>query len=262
MRNKISLWTISAIVALSVLSLQSDASQGAMDELGLSPSAPLVVELFTSQSCSSCPPADQVLKELANNAPVIALGCHVTYWDHLNWKDTLSRKFCTDRQRSYAAYSGNNRVYTPQMVINGTTKFVGSNRARAAEEITKITNTIAPIDIKQLFEKALSITLPQLNTKAERLTLWFFTYEGPQTQNMKSGENRGRTIAYTNPVKHLKNIGTWNGEAKTLNIPLPPLQSGGYAILAQVEGYGPIRAAGQLRLNERSINATESSLPQ
>ena len=99
--------------------------------------SPVVVELFTSQSCSSCPPADRNLGKLSENPNVIALGFHVTYWNHLHWEDTLSNEFSTKRQRSYAAAFRNGRVYTPQMVVNGEQEFVGSNGSKVNAALKK-----------------------------------------------------------------------------------------------------------------------------
>jgi hypothetical protein len=103
----------------------------------LAESRPVVVELFTSQGCSSCPPADALLNELAGRKDVLALGFHVDYWDRLGWKDPLSTTGATMRQHDYAAEFGRNEVYTPQMVIDGKRQAVGSNRAAVLQAITE-----------------------------------------------------------------------------------------------------------------------------
>ncbi|PHS78694.1 MAG: DUF1223 domain-containing protein [Rhodospirillaceae bacterium] len=233
------------IVLVGVLSLESDASSDALDTLALP--SPIVVELFTSQSCSSCPPADQILGELAGHPQVIALACHVTYWNHLNWKDTLSRNFCTERQRRYASQRGSSRIYTPQMVVNGTAEFIGSRRGRVAQEIARSTPELLPIKIKQTSKGTLTITLPALKNQSQPLTLWLMHYQSHHTQSMKSGENRGRTIDYTNAVQVQEKVGFWSGEGKTLTLNISKkVPAEGYAVLAQQNEYGPIVAAGKL----------------
>ncbi|PCI42021.1 MAG: DUF1223 domain-containing protein [Rhodospirillaceae bacterium] len=247
MDRTVSPLSFSLIIVLSLLSLDSDASSDTLNALDLP--SPIVIELFTSQSCSSCPPADQVLGELAQNPNVIALACHVTYWNHLNWKDTLSRSFCTDRQRRYASKRGSSRVYTPQMVVNGTAEFIGSRRNRVAQEIDRSTPALLPIKIKQTTKGTLTITLPALKNQSQPLTLWLMHYQSHHTQSMKSGENRGRTIDYTNAVQVQEKVGIWTGESKviTLNIS-SKVPAHGYAVLAQQDEFGPILAAGKLLL--------------
>lgn len=205
--------------------------------------APVVVELFTSQSCSSCPPADAYLSELAKNTAVIALACHVTYWDHLDWKDTLSLPLCTQRQRDYAGARDSSRVYTPQMVVNGQTEFVGSNRSQGLRAITRAAGAVRAINLVSRDTTNLTISLPQLDN-APPQTLWLVSYRTQHTQSMRSGENRGRTITYTNAVTELKNLGPWNGQATTKTIPLP--QAPTYAILTQSGRGGRIWAAGKV----------------
>lgn len=208
---------------------------------------PVVVELFTSQSCSSCPPADEVLSEVAKHENVIALGCHVTYWDHLNWKDTLSLPVCTERQRAYAGQKGSGRVYTPQMVVNGDAEFVGSNRIDARREIAKAANGLAAIVLERDGD-TLTARLPALTGPARPHTLWLTVIAPDHTQAVRSGENRGRTIDYTHPVKELADIGPWNGEARSVAIALPAAARDGkvqgLALLANAGRTGPIAAAG------------------
>lgn len=210
--------------------------------------APVVVELFTSQSCSSCPPADEVLSDLARRNTIIALGCHVTYWDHLDWKDTLSLPACTERQRAYAAERGTRQVYTPQMVVNGRAEFVGSNRMLASLETARAENQTFPIAITRATPGTLEIALPKLEG-TPALTLWLATFATAHTEHMSSGENRGRTVTYVNAVRTLSDAGSWSGRAEIRSLPLPRPPEGaaepdGYAVLAQTGKAGPILAAG------------------
>ncbi|MCD8496909.1 MAG: DUF1223 domain-containing protein [Alphaproteobacteria bacterium] len=149
---------------------------------------PVVVELFTSQSCSSCPAADKVLKDIAQRPGVIALGFHVTYWDHLGWKDTLSKSFATERQRNYAAERSSSRVYTPQMVVNGGEEFVGSDKSRLSRAISKA-SALSTITVDRHPQK-LSLSLPELS--GGPYMLWVYGVRGALVQPIRSGENRGR----------------------------------------------------------------------
>lgn len=206
---------------------------------------PVVVELFTSQSCSSCPPADKILASLAHNPNVIALGCHVSYWNHLNWKDTLSHEFCDIRQHGYGSYTGDKRIYTPQMIVNGEHHFIGSrqNELHAALEKTK-SAPIKAIKIEALGSQAIKFTLPALTNNNYRL--WAFGYKHKSTQNIEKGENRGLNHAYANAIGSYTNLGSWRGESAIHQFQRPQEDIDAIAIFAQKDGYGPIIAAGKL----------------
>lgn len=231
----ISAWTI-FIVYQSIVPVKAEIVK-----------APIVVELFTSQSCSSCPPADKILGQFSKNENVIALSCHVTYWNHLHWKDTLSTEECTNRQRDYARTLQKRGPYTPQMIINGTHDVVGNRSGEINRLINKVQKkeAIAPIGL-QLNGEELLIHLP--NTQSSALKLSLFIYGDQHIQSIPSGENRGRTVSYTNPVSEVRALGIWNGKQKTITLPIEG-KAHGYAILAQEKnGYGKVIAAGKLEL--------------
>lgn len=203
---------------------------------------PIVVELFTSQSCSSCPAADKVLGQIAQDGRVIALSCNVTYWDHLGWKDTLSKQFCTDRQHAYAASLKARGPYTPQAVINGRYDAVGSREAVVRGMMARA-GGVHTIELETAENGTLSVTLPEINPGAYTLSL--FAFDKTHAQKIPSGENRGRTVNYTHPVKHLVPLGGWNGQQKTITQDISTLPvTGGYAVLVQ-DKTGNILAAGQ-----------------
>ena len=205
---------------------------------------PVVVELFTSQSCSSCPPADRNLAALSDNPNIITLGFHVTYWNHLHWKDTLSHQFSTDRQRAYAAYTRGGRVYTPQMVVNGADEFVGSRKGDINRAIAN-THNIQPITLNKNNDNSLSADLPDLPPGS--YTLWLAGTQNEHTQAIPTGENRGRTVTYKNAVIDFTEQGSWNGKAgkRTFNIEANP-DVDRYVLLVQQNGFGKITAAGQI----------------
>lgn len=235
------------LAVVGFVTLQNQKAEAA----ALSTNTPIVVELFTSQSCSSCPPADNLLGMLAGNPNIITLGCHVTYWDHLSWKDTLSTESCTKRQQAYAAGNKTNRIFTPEARINGKVSVVGSQRGQVMQAITQNAGNVAPITIERK-AGAFTAQLPAVKTDAP-LSLTLISYGKNLVQNIGSGENRGATINYHTPVNGIKQLPSWDGNTKTLTIStkdLPP-NAAGFALLAQQNVYantGPILAAGQIKL--------------
>jgi hypothetical protein len=185
---------------------------------------PVVVELFTSAGCSSCPPADAFLNDLVKQPSVIGLSYHVDYWDYLGWRDTLALPESTKRQRDYALRRKDGRVYTPQMIVNGTKHAVGSRQneilAMVADEQKRNASDFVGIMLAGSAEE-LTIELeaapPAL---AERQgTLWVMAVAPQLVVTVGRGENAGRTIAYSNVVRRLIPAGMWNGEARSLTLP-------------------------------------------
>lgn len=211
--------------------------------------APVVVELFTSQSCSSCPPADENLAALSKNPNIIALSFHVTYWDHLHWKDTLGKTFSDNRQRGYQRTMSARNVYTPQMIVNGTHQFVGSNRSNLNDALRNVAD-LQNIGIEPIGSGAFEITLPQMpNDDHLNYSITIFGTKSAAEIMIRSGENRGKTIRYSNVVRHAQPLGGWIGEASKRVISLPPgIDADRVVILAQAGAYGEIVAAGQTGL--------------
>ncbi len=206
--------------------------------------APVVVELFTSQSCSSCPPADKILGELAERDNVIALSCHVTYWNYLHWEDTLSNAFCTDRQRSYVQAMKKRTSYTPQIVINGRHDVVGNRSWEVNAAVKKSVQKYEVSPISLTYDNGfLEVSLPTLDRDNYRLTL--VSYGEAHSQSILSGENRGRTVDYTNPVIQLSDLGQWNGQVKSVRHQVS--SSKRHAILVhRGHDHGAIVAAGKI----------------
>lgn len=178
---------------------------------------PVIVELFTSQGCSSCPPADLVLQELTSHENVIALSLPIDYWDNLGWPDTFASPQHTERQRQYAAVLENARVYTPQMVINGHIDVVGSRRDDVFAAIEKESNRQRPtVEISLTTrDEALEIGLddaPESLADVEA-SVWIAPFHtGPQQVAIKRGENGGRELSYSNVVQGLMKLGMYSGE--------------------------------------------------
>jgi len=178
---------------------------------------PVIVELFTSQGCSSCPPADLVLQELTSHENVIALSLPIDYWDNLGWPDTFASPQHTERQRQYAAVLENSRVYTPQMVINGYIDVVGSRRGDVLNAIEQESNRQrATVEISLTTrDEALEIGLDDApdGLSDVEASVWIAPFHsGPQQVSVKRGENGGRELSYSNVVQGLMKLGMYSGE--------------------------------------------------
>jgi len=205
---------------------------------------PIVVELFTSQGCSSCPPADQIMNQLAEKPNFIPLSYHVTYWDYIGWKDPLGRTFADQRQRSYSKYKRSSRIYTPQMIINGGKEFVGS-RAREADQNLSNARPVGKIALVGITPQGTQISLPQLNNGDYHL--WVAGVKRVHNENIGRGENRGKIVTYTNTVLSLDKSQRWDGNAKTINVKLEKQSNiDYYVIFAQNGAFGEIAAAGKI----------------
>lgn len=198
-----------------------------------------VVELFTSQGCSSCPPADAVLVELAREPDIVALSFPVNYWDYLGWKDTLAHKAFTERQKAYAHARSDRQVYTPQMIINGTKPCVGSDRARVEASIREATGTQAALPLNvDVKEQNGTVTISVEETKMAEMRaadVWVLPVLREHTVPIERGENRGKTVTYANVVRGLKRIGEWRGGSARFEVPLEAARGGadGYVVLLQ-----------------------------
>ncbi len=194
--------------------------------------SPVVVELFTSKNCPSCPAAERYMSELLQqNKNLIALSCHVTYWNRPGRSDPLSTPACTRRQQKYVAALGNNgKIYTPQMVVNGRDEFVGSYRDEAREALSKAM-PVTPISISKQDGKTLMAQLPQMPPST--YTLVTFGYKNNMTNS----------ITYAPPTE------SWNGGAKTKGITMPNDNDvDGLVILVQSAKTGAILGAGKIKL--------------
>lgn len=178
-----------------------------------------VVELFTSQGCSSCPPADEELARLAEQDDVLALSYHVDYWNYLGWADTLSSKANTERQYGYAKTFHRNGVYTPQAVINGQNHVNGADGAAISEMLEKFSTESAGLTVDvSAFMNAdeLRISIGDGVGKADIIAVYF---DDATTVEIDRGENTGRTITYRHSVREMETVGMWNGHKVNLKLP-------------------------------------------
>jgi hypothetical protein len=196
-----------------------------------------VVELFTSQGCSSCPPADALLVELAKRPDLVALTFPVDYWDYLGWKDTLAHPAFTARQRAYAHGRSDRQIYTPQAIVNGTKPCVGSDRAQIEALIGETPGRrTLPVEVSAA-ENGSTVTVEISAASGQPAAdVWVLPVARSRTVRIGRGENDGRTVTYANVVRGVTRVGEWRGEATRLEVPLATArgEADGYVVLVQV----------------------------
>ncbi len=214
--------------------------------LGQADDHPVVVELFTSQGCSSCPPADALLAKLAQQDNVIALALHVDYWDYIGWKDSFAQPEHTVRQKAYAKAAGKRMIYTPQMIIDGEDHVVGNKPAQVAELINRhaargsafslqITRSAGTLDIQATANTATT----------GRFVVQLVEFDPMRMVDITRGENAGKILDYANIVTGWQAIAEWDGR-KPLQLNKAVEASQPVAVLIQHADNGPIVAAAKL----------------
>jgi len=202
-----------------------------------------VVELFTSQGCSSCPPADRVLNDLARDPSTLALSFPVDYWDYIGWKDTLADPGYTARQKAYAMAMGKDQVYTPQAIVNGLGDSVGSDRASIqAEEIAtghRIGVLSTPLNVTQDGER-IDVSVGAAPAGAPQSGgVYLLAIASSRTVEINRGENAGSKVTYTNVVRAVSKLGEWNGTPVRFVADLARAHADGadsYAVIVQAGG--------------------------
>ena len=207
----------------------------------------VVVELYTSQGCSSCPPADALVAELAGQEDVIALALHVDYWDYIGWKDSFANPAFTERQRSYARAAGHSTIYTPQMIVQGRDHIIGYKPMQLASLIQTHKENGAAVDVSLVRSgNSLSITAPALPRRTKDMVVQLVRYTPSETVAIRRGENAGKTITYSNIVREWRVLGKWNG-ARPLQMSAEVKGDDPVVVILQMERNGPIMAAARLR---------------
>lgn len=225
-RRKVAIFAaIGAVSAAAASCTQREARASAPT----GPASPVVVELFTSEGCSSCPPADRVLANLETDAPpgtvVLPLAFHVDYWDSLGWPDPFAAARWTDRQRDYAATTGASGVYTPQMIVDGRAEFVGSDSSRADDEIAAASKrakiAVAAGVRGEPTARVLSVTVGALATGDAASVVVALT-DAHATVDVKRGENAGKKLEHTAIVRDLRVLGAAAASPTSFSIPIDP----------------------------------------
>jgi hypothetical protein len=198
-----------------------------------------VLELFTSQGCSSCPPADRILSRLARDPSVLALSFPVDYWDYIGWKDTLAEPNYTARQKAYASSSGKGQIYTPQMIVNGLTDAVGSDlkAIEQAEGATAKRGVLSvPLTVVEQGDK-INVSVGAAGAASPKAAgVYLLAFASSRTVTVQRGENAGSTLTYANVVRAMTKIGEWSGAPINLEADLSQAHLNGadsYAVIVQ-----------------------------
>jgi hypothetical protein len=229
--------TISQVLigSLGALIFVADPSAGA------EPRA--VIELFTSQGCSSCPAADKLLSELRNDSTLITLSLPIDYWDYLGWKDTLAMPGHTARQKAYSHARGDREVYTPQVVVNGVAQALGSDRAEIEKAVVKSGHKTLSLSVPvhvTITDERVTVTLPNGAPVSEAPDgpaageVWLCPLSRSVAVGIARGENRGHTITYTNVVRRWVRLGAWSGKSETFTVPIDAIKSDGIDAVAVI----------------------------
>ncbi len=243
------------LTALLSLAVSGPAYAAAAQKTSVTPQA--VVELFTSEGCSSCPPADAVLRDISKETDnLLLLSFHVDYWNYLGWKDRFSEPAYTNRQRKYAAFNHESYVYTPQTIINGAGSVRATNKAAIlAAALKKPSSLESWVTIKTdntAGQKPGGIIHLAANANAKPdkpLKIWLLGFDQHASTEVDAGENAGRNLKHINIVRELDDLGTWDGKPRDIPVRLEYECTGGIAVLLQEENGGPIRSAGMARFD-------------
>jgi hypothetical protein len=218
------------VAAVLALALQAESARA---------EGPVLVELFTSQGCNSCPPADAYLGDLAKRKDVVALAFHVDYWDYIGWKDPFAKAAWTQRQRAYQGALRISTIYTPQMVVDGGEHAVGSDRRAVETLIGKAASRSRP----SLSASATASGLRLSISGEGRGELWIVGYDPRHETKVARGENAGKTLAEFNIVRGMTKLEPWSGGAARLDVPKEALPEGSaFVALLQEPGQGRVLA--------------------
>ena len=190
-----------------------------------------VIELFTSQGCSSCPEADKLLGEIAKDASVIAVSLPIDYWDYLGWKDTLADPKFTARQKAYSKVRGDRQIYTPQVVVNGKIHALGNDRLSIEHAISDSSKTsgVMSVPVKVSVAKGqITVSVPDASVgEHSGGEVWICSVAKEVPVAIGRGENRGKEIVYHNVVRNWLKVGDWSGKAVTWTVPIENLNGQG-----------------------------------
>lgn len=181
-----------------------------------------VLELFTSQGCSSCPPADKLIGALARDPSIVAISLPVDYWDYIGWKDTLADPRNTSRQRAYSRMHGERQIYTPQVVVNGVAHAVGSDKHAIEQAVARTLNTGVAMSVPVTLTAANGILTVNVGEGAAQKSgeVWLYALTSEIPVKISRGENNGRTVTYHNVCRNWIKLGEWNGKSASWDVPI------------------------------------------
>lgn len=193
-----------------------------------------VLELFTSQGCSSCPPADRLVGSLARKPDVVALSLPVDYWDYIGWKDTLASPAFTARQKAYAAALGSRPVYTPATIVNGLADVIGSDGAAIERAIAATRGRDEALSLRiRLVDMGVHLSIEVPAGAGGPAGVFLLRILRARTVQIGRGENAGRSVTYINVVRSIEQLGEWTGSGATFEVTVPRGQDEGYVVLVQ-----------------------------
>ena len=253
MTSSIPSWFVRAgcVAALGAFAFGASALAGGARE-------PIMVELFTSQGCSSCPAADTFLGELQARQDVVAISFNIDYWDYIGWRDTLASHENTLRQQAYSrVLSSSHQVYTPQMVIDGDDDVAGNQRDKALAIIEHCKSE----DVDQRIPVTLRLTGDEVDVAVgpgpkKEATVWMAHTLSSRQVNIGQGENRGRVVTYHNVVRSFAAVGKFSGEPLSLRLPIkgqPGENSDGIVVWVQIGEMGKIYGVAQIKLPLKNV---------
>lgn len=206
----------------------------------------VVVELYTSQGCSSCPPADAFLASLADDPGVIPLALHVDYWDYIGWADIFANPHFTDRQKAYANASGTKTIYTPQFIVGGQDRVVGHSPGEVAASIVEVMQRGGTVQLWLERQGPLvSIRAVAVKPLSGKMRVQLVRYRPKHAVSIESGENSGHTITYHNIVTSWTTVAEWDGKRDFVAQAAAPGDQP-IVVIVQEQGPGPIIAAAQI----------------
>jgi hypothetical protein len=238
------------LAILAAIAATAPALRAQADEVV---SRPIVVELFTSQGCSSCPPADALLGRLSQGKDVVALTLPITYWDMLGWKDTFATDANTQRQKAYAKAMNRLGIYTPQIIVDGQLDVVGNQRSRvmmAVDTRAQHRSNMEPPSLSLAVGSGhveISIAAAATNAKTKPIaTIWVMHTLSQGAVDVQQGENRNHRLAYANLVRDLERVGEWTGDEMKIEVPATTVghaKQDGVAVILQNHDHGEVMAA-------------------
>ncbi len=224
-----------APVSRTLLRLFAAVSACCGAEAAQNPPAPAcVLELFTSQGCSSCPPADALLTAMARRPEVVAVSFSVDYWDYIGWKDTLASPAFGARQKGYSAAHGEQHVYTPQIIVDGLTGVVGSDRKEIDAAIAAARSRDGALTLPiRLSRSDNSLLVEVAGGEGAPADVVALHVTRSRSVHIGRGENAGRSVTYTNVVRAVEKLGSWTGSSASFRLPDPREDGEGYVVLLQ-----------------------------
>jgi len=210
-----------------------------------------VLELFTSQGCSSCPAADRLFGKYASRDDIIALSFHVDYWDYIGWKDTFATKITTERQRGYGRSLSQRHLYTPEIVVDGRKHTVGSNGADIDQTIGNVRKAPRPIvSVGLKVEDGVLVTMLS-SKKHHAAEIWLFEIDRKNDVSISRGENSGHVLSYHHVVRDIQSLGKWEGGEQSFSSDLKSAREAGrdgVVVVVQEYGQGAVLGAAQVWL--------------